>query len=239
MSRRGAIRLAVALAVLVVLVAVADRVSASLAEKAAATYLSKQPEFTKPPTVVIHGVPFLTQAVRGRYNDVEVSSARVQLDSVSATNLDVHLKGMKLSLSDAFGGSIRALPCDSVEGQVTFTYQEIEALSQIPGLSLVDSNGQLAAMASLKIPGVGSVMTVQAVATIQIVSGTVRLQVSKVAVTGQELPASAVAQLSATLSAPIPIPALPFGIKIDAVTSEPDGVVVHGSGSNVVITATG
>jgi hypothetical protein len=53
------------------------------------------------------------------------------------------------------------------------------------------------------------------------------------------LPAADVAQLEAALAVPIPIPALPFGLVVRSVTASASGVVITGSASQVVISATG
>jgi hypothetical protein len=236
-SRSRIPRLLVVLVCLVIAVIAADRITAVLAERAAATYLAKQAQFVSPPTVDVHGVPFLTQALQGRYRDVEVRSDGVRLDQVSASSFDVHLRGVHLPVSAAFGGRIRQLVCDSVDGTVTFSYAELVSLSKIPGLSLADSNGRLAVTATLAIPTLGSDLSVSGIAAVRIESGAVRLIVSQISVAGLTLPAAAVAALASTLATPIPIPALPFGVIIASAVPGPSGVAISGSGQHVVLRA--
>jgi LmeA-like phospholipid-binding len=153
MTGRRTIRILIVLGVLVVLLLVADRVASVYAGKSAARYLDKRADFASSPTVDIKGFPFLTQAFSGRYRDVEIRSGTVTVGSVRASSLDVHLRGAHLPLSDAFGGTITSLPVDSITGTVTFSYPELVRLSNIPDLSLSDSQGALVVTATLKVPG--------------------------------------------------------------------------------------
>lgn len=239
MTGRRTIRVLVVLGVLVVLLLIADRVAAVYAGKSAARYLDKRADFASSPTVDIHGFPFLTQAFSGRYRDVEIRSGTVTVGSVRASSLDVDLHGAHLPLSDAFGGTITSLPVDSITGTVTFSYPELVQLSNIPGLSLSESQGQLVVAATLKVPGVGLTAPVSGRATASIVGDAVRLHVSDITVAGLSLPAAALAQLEAELAVPIAIPALPFGLVVRSVTATATGVVLTGSASQVVISATG
>jgi hypothetical protein len=239
MTGRRTIRILIVLGVLVVLLLVADRVASVYAGKSAARYLDKRADFASSPTVDIKGFPFLTQAFSGRYRDVEIRSGTVTVGSVRASSLDVHLRGAHLPLSDAFGGTITSLPVDSITGTVTFSYPELVRLSNIPDLSLSDSQGALVVTATLKVPGAGITAPVSGRATAAIVGDAVSLHVSDISVAGLSLPAADVAQLEAALAVPIPIPALPFGLVVRSVTASASGVVITGSASQVVISATG
>ena len=72
------------LAAAVVGIGLADRSIAALAERAASTYLAEP--FGQPPTVRVHATPFVTQALRGRYRDVEVAA-----DGRTAVRHEAHL----------------------------------------------------------------------------------------------------------------------------------------------------
>ena len=84
-GRRWLIAALVAVTVLALLV-VADRVGASVAANVAERQLTKQAAFSQSPSVQINGFPFLTQAIRGRYDDVEIHGKQVSLDGVLAAD---------------------------------------------------------------------------------------------------------------------------------------------------------
>jgi hypothetical protein len=236
MNRRF-IRWLIALVVLVVIVAVADRVGATVASNTAGRYLAKQAAFESPPKVEIDGIPFLTQAVEGRYRDVRIRAAEVTLAGVQASNLQANLHGVHLPLHSVLGGHVQTLPIDSVAGSVTFSYAEIEKLaqSQIPGLTLVDQGGQLRVSAKLTVPVVGGSADVTGTGTVTVSGNELTIKVTGVSVAGVSVPSEVISQLEAILAAPIAIPALPYGLHLDSVTAGPAGLMATGSARNVVL----
>jgi hypothetical protein len=238
-TRRRAIHWLIGLAVVLIILLVADRVGEVVAAKAAQRYLAQQTVFEQPPSVTIDGFPFLTQVAEGRYGKVTVSGAQVTLDGVDASNLRAQLHGVHLPLSAVFGGTVHSLPVDSITGSISFTYAELASFTQIDGLALREQNGQLHASANLAIPGLNITAAVSGVAAVAVVAGSLRLSVSQLSAAGVTVPSSALAALAATLAVPIPIPALPYGLQITAVTPGPSGVQVDGTAAHVVITADG
>jgi hypothetical protein len=239
MTGRRLLRVLIVLGILVVILVAADRITSVFAGKQAANYLDKRADFTSKPTVDIHGFPFITQAIEGRYSDVEVRSGGVKVGKVQASSLDVHLRGAHLPLSAVFGASISQLPVDNLTGTVTFSYAELVKLSDIAGLSLSEQGDALAVSARLAVPDTNTTAQVSGTAKISVVGGALRLAVSNISVAGISLPASVLSGFATTLATPIPIPALPFGLRITAVTVTSAGVVVAGAASQLVIRSTG
>jgi hypothetical protein len=225
----------IVLVVLLGLLVAADRIGAVLATNAAQRYLAQQAFFDDPPKVELAGFPFLTQAVEGHYDDITVRSAAIELNGVPAINLDAHLHGVHLSLSDALGGSVHSLPVDSVDGSVTFAYAEVAQLSQISGLALTESDGQLHVSANLTVPDLDVSAAVSGSAAPRIVDGRLVLAVTGLSVAGLTLPAAVLSQLSALLAVPIPIPTLPYGLQVTSLTATPAGLVVDGRATKLVI----
>jgi hypothetical protein len=238
-TRRRAIHWLIGLAVLLLILVVADRVGEVVAAKAAQRYLAQQTVFEQPPSVTIDGFPFLTQVVEGHYGKVAVKGSQVTLDGVDATNLRAQLHGVHLPLSAVFGGAVHSLPVDSITGSITFTYAELASLTQIDGLALREQDGQLHVTADLAIPGLNVTAAVSGVGSVAVVAGALRLSVTQLSVQGLQVPSSALAALAATLAVAIPIPALPYGLQITSVTPGPTGVQIDGTATNVVITQTG
>ena len=63
------------------------------------------------------------------------------------------------------------------------------------------------------------------------------LRIRRVAVAGISVPALIMRQLVPTLSVPIPIPSLPYGLRLDGLTPSPAGLVVSASAESVVFAA--
>jgi hypothetical protein len=241
-KRRGRRRLIgwlIALVVLLGLLVAADRVSASLASSAAQKYLAQQAYFQQSPEVQVRGFPFLTQALGGTYDDVEVTASSVQLDGVTGHDLKADLKGVHLSASAALGGHVTSLPVDSVAGSVRFDYPDLAALiavQGVSGLSLSASGAQLLVTATVTIPVLNVRTAVSGAATIQVAGGTVALTVTGLTASGLTVPAALLQQVAASLSVPISIPALPYGLHIDRLTPQAAGILVTGSAANIVVT---
>src|SRR5664280_707286 len=97
----------VVLLVLGLAVALADQVCVGLAERKASEYLSEP--FGHPPKVRVHGTPFLTQALRGRYGEIEVVGSVLQIGELGMTTLTAHLYNAVLPLRELLGGRTTSL----------------------------------------------------------------------------------------------------------------------------------
>ncbi|MCU1658262.1 MAG: putative secreted protein [Pseudonocardiales bacterium] len=215
--------------------ALADRICAALAERKAAAYLSEP--FGHPATVRIHGTPFLTQALRGRYRDIEVSGGGLRIGEIVGATLDAHLHNAVLPLRELLGGRATELPCERVEGRILLPYGELARVSRIPGLMLSDDGGRLVASASLPVPGVSQLARVSGAAALTVAGGAVWLRVRGLSVAGISLPRLVVTQLMPSLNVPIPLPPLPYGLRLDELQPMAAGLLVCGSADDVVFEA--
>ncbi len=225
----------VVLVVLAVAAVVADRVCVGLAERRAATYLSAP--FGRPPTVRVHGTPFLTQALRGQYRDIEVSGDGLRLGEISDATLTAHLYDVYMPPRELLGGRATSLPCAHVDGRIVLPYGEVARISRIRGLTLSFEKRGLVASAALAVPGVGQLARVSGEARLTLVAGAVWLRVSGLSVAGINLPSLVLRQLMPSLNVPIPLAALPFGLRLDELKAEPAGLLVCASADGVAFTA--
>jgi len=167
---------------------VADRVCVELAERRASEYLSEP--FGRPPTVRVHGRPFLTQALRGRYRDIEVSGDGLRLGEIRDATLTAHLHDAQLPPRDLLGGRTTSLPCAHLDGRIVLPYPEVARIARIPGLTLSFEKRRLVATAALPVPvpGVSQLARVSGEAHLTVAAGTVWLRVRGVSVAGISLP---------------------------------------------------
>lgn len=216
--------------------ALVDRIGASLAERKASEFVS-QP-FGQPANVRVHGTPFLTQALRGRYTDVEVSGGGLVIGEMAGATLDAHLYNVLLPLRELLGGRTTELPCERVEGRIVLPYGELARVSRIPGLSLTYVGGRLTATAAVPVPGIGQLARVSGEAVLRIMpGGAVWLRVRGIAVAGISLPSFIMKQLIPSLSVPIALPSLPYGLVLDELIPSESGLVVRASAVDVVFAA--
>jgi hypothetical protein len=220
-------------------VALADRLLATLAEHKASDMLSEP--FGRPATVRVHGTPFLTQALRGRYDDIEVSGGGLVIGEMAGATLEAHLYDVQLPLRvllEKRALTAVKLVCRRVEGNIVLPYGEIARVSRIPGLTLTYSDGRLLASAAVPVPGVSQIARLSGEAVLRVVSGdAVWLRVQHIAVAGISLPTLLIKQLLPALSVPIPLPELPYGLRLAELKPGPSGLIVTGFAESVVFTA--
>ena len=220
--------------VLVLAVTLADRMCATLAEHKASEYLSEP--FGHTPTVRLHGTPFLTQALRGRYTDIEVSGGGLQVGEMAGATLDAHLFNALLPPRELLGRRATELPCERVEGRIVLPYGELARVSRIPGLSLTYERDRLVASASLPVPGINQLARVSGEAEL-ILDGGLWLRVRGLSVAGISLPGLVLNQLMPSLNVPIPLPELPYGLRLEELKPVASGLIVSGSADQVVFKA--
>jgi hypothetical protein len=210
-----------------------DKVIASLAERKASEYI--EAPLGVPATVRLHGTPFLTQALRGRYTEIEVTAEGLQLGEIVGAKIVANLHNAYLPLRDLLGGRARELPCEEVVGHVVLPYGELARLAKVPGLGLAFVAGHLIATASLPVPGISQLARVSGRAELTVTSGSgVWLRVRGVAVAGITLPGLVINQLLPSLNVPIPLPPLPYGLGLDRLEARDEGIVAYGSARAVV-----
>lgn len=216
----------------VVTLPLVDRVVAGIAERKASEYLSEP--FGHPATVRVHGSPFLTQALRGRYGDVEVLGG-LRIGDINGATLVAHLTNAYLPVRELLGRRATELPCERVEGRLVLPYPELARIARIPGLSLAFDGERLVAGAALPVPGISQLARVSGEAMLSVNrAGAVWLQIRDVSVAGITLSSLVLTQLLPTLSVPIPLPRLPYGLRLDELRPTANGLVVDGSADAVV-----
>jgi LmeA-like phospholipid-binding len=220
------------LLVLVLVVALSDRVLATNAERRASEYLSGP--FGSPATVRVHGRPFITQALRGRYGHVEVVGG-LRIGDMTGATLVAQLINAYLPLRELLGGRAQELPCEHVTGRLVLPYGELARVAPIPGLALNFEGERLMASAALPVPGISQLARISGEAELSLAgSGSIWLRVRGVSVAGLSLPSLVLNQLLPTLSVPIALPSLPYGLRIDGLRPTAGGLVVDGSAEAVV-----
>lgn len=217
---------------LVIVMPLVDRVVAALAERKASEYLSEP--FGHPATVRVHARPFLTQALRGRYSDVEVLGG-LRIGDINGATLVAHLTNAYLPPRELLGRRATELPCERVEGRLLLPYNELARVARIPGLRFHFDGERLKATAALPVPGISQLARISGEAVLTLPpGGGVWLQIRNVSVAGLTLSSFVLSQLLPTLTVPIPLPQLPYGLHLDELRATAAGLVVDGSADAVV-----
>lgn len=230
---RGPIWLLMILLFLGAVFVLIDRTATAVAQDKVATKLTGQAPFTSRPKVVIRGFPFLTQALRGRYRDIEVSGPGRPIPELGIVSITANLHGVHIPLS-SIGSGVGSVPVDEIDMQVRVPVSRVGAAVGVPGLKLTQSGKNIKIVAPITAPLLGSV-TVNATGRLSVNAKQISTTVSSVRVVGRPLPAALAEQLKKSLSVQLPISGLGLNVKAGAVRVVGSTVLLTGSGKNVVL----
>jgi hypothetical protein len=236
---RSLSRLLLTLLVLAVLAVGGDRAAAVVAGRGVAQNLQRTQRIPAAPSVTFHGFPFLTQAVTGRYQTVDVAMRGVHGENgLAIERLDTTLDGVHAPLQQALDGGLTTLPVDHVEAaaHVTFAALEASADSRLSGQGVRVTLGRGAAdrvAVTARINTSLGAFTVSGQARLTASAGRVRVTLLPQTLSGipQALRDVAVQQIDVSVLAP----ALPFHLSIRSVTVGASGLQLSATGSNITL----
>ena len=218
-------KLLILLLILVVLVVGVDIGGRALAQSKAGDALASKTGGVAP-SVDIHGLSFLAQALPGHYSHITLTSNAVVVGPITGIAATVDLYTVTFPLSDAIKGDTSHLTAGQVHlnGQIAGT--RITALLPQSGVKLsAGTDGAIRLSTTLSVAGQRVPVTADLVSSFE--SGSLHLDAENVSADGITLPD--VAGLRKNLSLTLPLKGLPFIVQTADLTA---------SGSNLVLTAT-
>jgi len=225
-------RTLVGLVVLAVLLVVADRVAAWAAQRAVAAHVASELASyqvdSAPPEVTVGGVPFLTQVAGGRFESVTLRLRDVGSDGVTLPMVELEAIGVTVTASTLID---REGPIDAerVDGSATIGYASVAALTDLESLQLsAGPDGALRVQLPAEL--LGQPVTLVGTGEVAVTGGAVQVAVTELAVEEfPELPPEAeslLADVTRRLSVQVPLPPLPYGLAVESVHPEPEGLTV-------------
>lgn len=219
--------LVIFLVLLVGLVIAADRIGLLVAQDKIAKTVASQYGLDHKPAVTIKGFPFLTQALRGRYGEIDVKVGDMAQSRVHLTNTVVALKGVDAPLSDAMHGDASKMVADTAISAATIPYADVD--KEAPRGLKVSAKGT-----ALQVRGPMTVLglrrTVTATVSVRASGRSVRVLPQTVDAGGATIP---VALVQRAFSFTMPVKGLPANTRISDVQVDPDGLRVTTTGEHV------
>jgi hypothetical protein len=226
-------KLALAIVVLVVLLLVADRAGAVYAARSMADEVQASAGLDSPPDVDITGFPFLTQALAGRYERVEVVATDVPAGELVLSRLDAELHGAEAPLSDVLSQSLDDVPVEQVTARALVPYDEISRSYEGQELVVEPDGERLLLIGELQVSD--RTVAAEALASVEIVEGDLVVTPEEVAL-GEE---GAKQELSEAvrdqLEVRVPVPDVPYDLELTGVQVRPDGLWLEAEGTDVVL----
>ena len=234
-------------ALLVVALVIADRVAERLATQATAQQLRMSQHLPQDPEVSFGGFSFLFQAVRGRFDEVDVAAADIPTPVVPVARASVRLFGVQAGLRDALDGQLTTVPVARAEGSVSLRYVDLDplvasrltefgVLSSLRDPVLSERDGRLAVTATVDVFGRPVPVEVDCGVATDAAGVSVVPQRARLPLLGdQALPA----EIGARLAVRIPTQDLPFGLRVSSVAVTPDTLEVSGDSTGFVLGGAG
>lgn len=216
----------VALVVLVLVLVALDRVGWVVTNYALEGALKSQLHLDKKPKVRVHGIPFLTQVVGGKYGNVEVRATNLTSGRVQDIDADVHLHGVHVPVKKLASWNVNTVPIDHARAEVTVPYGELARLSGVPGLTARAKGKQVVLTAPLA--GIG---TVTATATPKVTGNVVSVTPDAAQVDGRAVSSALVQRLSYRL----PLDALPFQLELTGLRVTSAGLVGTATADDITV----
>lgn len=222
-------KLIVALVVLLALLAVADRVLVSAAEGVVARRVQVAAGLEREPTVEIRGFPFLTQAVAGEYDRVDISLGAMERDDMRLRDLTVRLKQVHAPLGRMLSrdgsASVRS---ESARASVLVPYGMIE--QRMPVDADVQREGERLRLSG-EVSVLGQQLPASAIVEPSVANGQLVFEAAEVQAGGRAVSD----RLADTFSFTVDVGELPFGLRIDGARAADGGLRVTARGADVLL----
>ncbi len=247
-GRRLLITFVVLLLIVAVLLAVADRVGASYAERVigdrVAQEVADQKATSEKPDVTVEGVPFLTQVLAGKYQEIQIrlkdfTGPAGNGETIKMPLLDIHARDVAAPLDTIRSGN-GDIVAGTVTGAGTIDYATVADLINQEGLKVSEKDGKLVGTAPVQ--ALGQTWNVSGTANLEIKDGVVQVRFADVAADGLPnvpLVRNLIDNYVRGLALDLQVPALPLGLKVQKVEPRPEGLVVTAAASDVPLNSGG
>jgi hypothetical protein len=221
--------LLVFLLVVIIVVIAADRIGVAVAQDQIAKQVAAQNDLPRKPDVKIHGIPFLTQAIGGNYEKIDVDVGQLSQQGVTLGDVRIELTDVQAPLSDVINGDSSNVVAGTATASAVVPYGEVKqrAPEQVRSISASGSNLQIRGNASF-FGFSGDVTIVAAVRAtsrgIGVTPQTVRSG------GGPDIPLSLVQQ---RYTFTVPVRDLPLGSRISKVEVTPSGLRIAATADDV------
>lgn len=205
-----------------------DRGGALLAERAIAAQAQAAAQLAQRPQVDVAGFPFLTQALGGRYERVELRAADVPAGQLRLAQLTATLTGVQLPLSDALSGAVDRVPVERVAARALLPYAQLA-----PNLR-VEPVGQRVRVSG-QVEVLGQSLSAAAVSRVEVVDGAVVVSAQEFEVAGRTLNRALTRALREVLDLRIAVTGLPYGLQVTGVDVRPDGLQVRAAATGTTV----
>ncbi|GAA5103320.1 LmeA family phospholipid-binding protein [Nocardia iowensis] len=216
-----------ALLILIVVLAIAlivgDRVAVVMAQNEIGRKIAAEYQLAHRPSVDINGFPFLTQAVDGKYHDIDIQVGDWSGQNITVHNLDVTLTDVSAPLTDLLNNRTSNLVATTAAARAVVPYDTVQGFAPSGVESISYSPDGMRVTGTFTVEGIPMPATV----VVTVAPTEEGIEVTPVSVQstvgGPTIPLS---MLRRTLTFIVPLQRLPLGAQLTAIQPSPDGLHV-------------
>lgn len=204
---------------------VGDRMGVAAAQDEIGRKIAQEYGLAEQPSVKIGGFPFLTQAVDGRYEDVEIRAGEWTDQGISVRNLEVKLTGVSAPLTDLLQSRTSNIEADEATATALVPYDTVKGYAPAGVESISDSPEGLRVTGKFEVEGIPVPVPATVVVTVNPTAGGIEVvPVSVQSTMGG--PTVSLAWLRDSLTFTVPLQKLPLGAELTAIKPSADGLLV-------------
>ncbi|MEO3854645.1 DUF2993 domain-containing protein [Acrocarpospora sp. B8E8] len=221
-------KILVSVLLLAIVLVVLDRVAVVGVQREVARQIEAAYDLSATPTVTVNGIPFLTQAIAGRYEEVTIEMGDITQEGVSLSSVNATLYGVRAPLMDLIQNAESVdLRAERVTGSVVVSYATLDARAP-RGIKVKGGNNN-----TIQISGnltvLGQTVPVTADMKVALAKDSIRVTPESVKIAGGVPVPNAERLVSFT----IPIKDLPLNLKLTKVSPTAAGLLLQGTASDV------
>ncbi|HST82419.1 MAG TPA: DUF2993 domain-containing protein [Kineosporiaceae bacterium] len=228
-------RFFILIVILVLLAVAADRAAWWFAERSIAQEIQNTQNLSARPDVTVGGFPFLTQALRGRYKEIDADLRDPDVEGgLKIDTLKITLRGVRVATGDLINRRVDEVPVDSASAVATISFAALNAAAKE---NLPDTKSTV-----VFSQGTGNALAVKGSYRSSVVNAQLNLQARLVAKDGDlvvelapgtldEVPSLVRPQVQSLVARASRLPALPLGFQAKDVSVNSTGVTVRATAS--------
>ncbi|MDL4772879.1 LmeA family phospholipid-binding protein [Actinomadura xylanilytica] len=221
------------LLVLVILLAVglvaADRLGVRVAQNEIGKQVAAQYQLSQRPDVTIHGIPFLTQAVGGDYDKIDVAIGDWTEQGVTVHGVKIEMRGVNAPLSQVTSGNAESVTARTATASAVLPYSVIKerAPKEVKGIAPKGDDLQV------ELTGAVLGFPVTGTAIVKVKPTAKGISITPVSVGSNGSSQIPLALVQRRLTWTVPVANLPVGSRITAIQPTPEGLRVAATADNV------
>lgn len=227
-------RVVVLLVLIAAVVGAAELLGPAVVERVVAERVQQESGVVERPEVELRGRPFVTQAVRGRYDDIVVRSKDVPAGQVEFDTVVTQLTGVQVRLASALTGQVDVVPVTRVSTRAVVGYESLTAAVADRGLTVAPGETGLLRVTG-RVEVLGMTLSAVAVSRPAVVDQAVEVTAERFEVGNDVADAVITRALGQGLDFTVAIDPLPYGMQLRSVDARPAGVVLTAQAADVVL----